>query len=206
MKILKSIREHRIISLFRKHVANRPEAKLTRVRGDLNCRTLMLAPPPSKEEMEQDLPLAGDTARMFHELLLEQGFSTERNAVVLACALSGPKACKANTQPVAELAHEYARLGFFDLFICVGEDAFKYIYGRGRKPPMTALIGRPVYIAQAGNKPVFVFPNISLLAPPPANLIRREIYRWEARRNEAIQQISRVAQELVIFQKRNHAR
>lgn len=142
-----------------KRFKNAPVA--TAMRGNPRSKVLMIAPPMTEYEYKKGVPLSSPDALVFHELLEEEAkFSTHRDCLVMTCSRYGLKPSKHSCEDPLWLVQEFARRGLFNLYVCIGDDAFKHIFGRGKKPPMTSLEGQTMYVAELKRVPLFVFPNI----------------------------------------------
>ena len=146
------------------------------MRGNLKARVCIIAPPPVDSEYARQLPLSCPNAAALHLLLEKSGFDTNEDAFVLSCSFFGTKANKASTDPVAVLIKEIAEKKLADFFICVGDLSFKFIFGRGKMPPMSTMQGSLIYHNDIGHKPLFTLPNIDGLIPPNANVSGRLPY------------------------------
>ena len=130
------------------------------MRGDPFSDVCIIAPAPQPEDYEQGTPLSNPSALFFHGLLKEEtGLSTQR-CCVLPCSRYGFKANKASTIDICEALQKMVKLNQFKLYITVGDDAYKFFFGRGKKPA-PSIFGNIMYVAEVGHKPVFSFPELT---------------------------------------------
>jgi uracil-DNA glycosylase len=149
---------------------------LTKMRGNPSASILLLSPAPSAEDYSNDLPLSDADAKVFHNLCLNAGFHTDKDCLVAPCSLFRAKPSKLSTAPMVEFVGECHPS--FSKFICVGDDAFKFIFGDGRKPSMQTLGGSVVYVSEVDHKPMFVFPSIKGLSLPK-NIPNDDVWKHE---------------------------
>lgn len=136
-----------------------------KMRGSLRSNILFIAPPPTPAEFEEGLPLSNSRALSFHEILEHIPFDTQGHALVVSCSLGGKKANKASTTPIVEFVKACARESLTTKFVCVGNEAYKFIFGEGKKYPMQTLAGAVIYHFMLSPYPLFVFPDIGALNP-----------------------------------------
>lgn len=135
--------------------------KCEAMRGNPRSRILLLAPPMTAEEYVRGIPFTDPEASFFHTVLKETtGLDTEQHCYVVSCSRYGLKANKASTQDIVEYVRQLAQNKCFELCICIGDDAFKHIFGRGKKPTMNSLAGSTIRHGDIYHLPVFTFPNL----------------------------------------------
>jgi hypothetical protein len=142
------------------------EYTIPKTRGNPKASILIIAPPCDKVEYEKGVPLSNDCAIAFHMLLQEEiQFDTNKDAFIISCCRFGLKPKKHNTDPIIEFVRQCADKEIFQHYVCVGDDAFKFIFGSGKKPSMQSLAGYTMRVKETGYKPLFVFPSVKMLAP-----------------------------------------
>lgn len=152
--------------------------KCEAMRGNPRSRVLIVAPPMTVSEYERGIPLTDPDAAFFHTLLKEAtGLDTERHCYVISCSRYGLKPNKASTQDVVEYVRQLAQFRLFDLCICVGDDAFKFIFGRGKKPTMNSLAGSTIRHGDIYHLPVFTFPSLQGLVHEETGDKREDRFR-----------------------------
>lgn len=135
------------------------------IRGDAESRRLLIAPPLTEEDAKAGMPFSGsEEAKFFEKILDEQlGLSTNKDFVVVSCTDTVGKVIKNNTTEFLEFLKAVIDEQMFDFYMCVGSDAFKTAFGRGRKPSMESLAGNIMIMPEAKNKKVAVFPDVHYL-------------------------------------------
>ncbi len=139
---------------------------MSKMRGNPKSRVLLITPPCSVAEYEQGVPFCGEPARLFHVLLHEHGFDTQKQFLVTTCCAYGDKPSKHSTEVVKNFILKAAELRVFDYYVCVGDTPFKYIFGQGKKPASGSLYGSTVFVPETGYKPLFTFPDPACLMMP----------------------------------------
>lgn len=162
-----------------------------RARGSMQARVCVIAPPLNAVEYGYGVPLSDKNAVRLEELLMDSAdFQTEKNALVISASRFGVKPSKASTDQIRELVERPQFHSCFDLFVCIGDDAFKFIFGRGKKPSSTTLVGSTIYHPAISGKPLFTFQNIGdLVFTPISGMTSRDEYRatdYIAKRNEVM--------------------
>lgn len=134
-------------------------AHLNRLRGNIGAKALLVAPPPGPEEFEKEMPFCRKTAVEFHQLLLhEAGIDTNRHTLVLPASWLGLKPNKHSFMTARELVEYCADQKFFNLYIAVGKEAFRQIFGdRLAGSPFTA--GSVLYPRRLTGTPVLSLPD-----------------------------------------------
>ncbi len=135
------------------------------MRGNIKSRTLMIAPPNSFNDYVNGIPFSDDRGEKFNILLEESGFNTgdKGQFVVIGATAFGLKPNKASTIPILKFVWRVAAAKLFDRYVCIGDNAFKYIFGEGRKVSMQTISGSTRYLEELHEKPLFTFPPIGLL-------------------------------------------
>lgn len=163
----------------------------TRARGNPRSQICLIAPPCSPEDYENDTPFSDRYAQQFEALLTEElDILGSEKMFVISCSQFGVKPCKASTEPVRELIISPRFHQQFIMFVCVGDDAFKHIFGRGKKPSTSTLVGSTIFHPDIANKPLFTFQNVNdLVAVHPEGATERDC-RWQedwvSKRNEVM--------------------
>lgn len=135
------------------------------MRGNARARIVLIAPPCTPLEYEEQKPFIDNGALEFHQILDEHAdLDTNSDCLVVSCSLFGEKANKASTDPIRGYLEKLAKRDQFTFFICVGDDAFKFMFGRGKKPSMGTLAGNIMYVPETNFKPLYVFPNLEGLS------------------------------------------
>lgn len=150
------------------------------MRGNPNSEVCIIAPPPNEKDYEQGTPLSSPAALMLHELLLEVcGLNTQK-CCVFSVSRFGLKPNKASTQDVVEAYSKMRRLNQFKLVITVGDDAFKYVFARGKKPA-PSIFGNIMYVPETSHKPLFALPELLGLhvTIPDDPRTRAKILDWQ---------------------------
>jgi uracil-DNA glycosylase len=161
------------------------------MRGNIKSRVLWLAPPPTGEDYANRLPFCGPAARQLEQILNAHELSTE-DFLVLSCSRWGVKPSKASTTPIKGLVEEYARRGLFLFYILVGGEAFRFLFGSGLKVPMHTMEGKTLYMRELGHRPMFVLPDVALLAAEPTG-DRREDFKLARSRDDLIYRLDKMA-------------
>lgn len=132
------------------------------VRGDSNARRLLIAPPLTVGDMTKGQPFsAGEAPRLFETLIKQElDLNTNDDFVVVCCTDIPSKPLKATTKCFMLFLSECIKRELFDLYVCLGADAFKTAFGQGKKPSMRSLSGNRMTMPEAGHKDVFVFPDV----------------------------------------------
>jgi hypothetical protein len=142
----------------------RPE--INQLRGSARSRLLLIAPPCLEEEYKAQVPFSYQHAQAFHTIIKEEtGFDTDKDALVVSCSKFYPKANKESTGYICDFVRLCAEKQMFDRYVCVGDDAFKFIFGRGKKPSMASIMAQTMYVEETCYKPLFVFPSPWALYP-----------------------------------------
>lgn len=172
---------------------------LRALRGSQHSDVLMITAPPTQEEFDQQMPFIGQDAQMFHNLLHEFcGLSTEEDFLIVSSSLYGLKPNKASTTPIANFVRECAKQKLFKKYVVVGEHAFKFALGEGKKPSMHTMVGSTMHIAELCHTPLFVFPNIEPLNPV-FNGDRREDFFKKRLQQETARAIENLALKFSSF-------
>jgi hypothetical protein len=190
------IRELRIKTLFRAtHETLALNLVMRNMRGNIQAKTLLVAPPPDLVEFQEErLPFSNEAAKFFHEVFLTQaGLDTQKHFCIVAAAAFGEmnakglkKYSKASTQLIRDFVERCAKEGLFERFISVGSDAYHAIFGdRVVSGPFNP--GLKLYPLQLQFKgdalPVFTLPNINglvLTAEPESREEWRQIRARES--------------------------
>lgn len=159
----------------------------------------MIAPPASAAEYKAGVPLADDRGKIFHNLLIEQGYHTEHDFLIASCSSWGVRPNKASTIPVQAFINESARRGWFTRYVCVGDEAFKFLFANGYKSSMQTLAGSIIYVSETAFKPLFVFPPLTALAPILTGEDERADYFAERAETEAIRRIRLILPQFTKF-------
>jgi uracil-DNA glycosylase len=171
------------VKLYKQAASNHAGSLImSNLRGNPKSSVLLIAPPCSAEEYNQGVPFCNLAAKEFHTLLHDHGYDTQRHFLVVSCSVYGEKPSKHSTELVKGFIAKCAAFNCFEYYICVGDEAFKYIFGAGKKPSGSAIYGSTVYVPETGHKPLFVFPSPAPLA------VLAEGSDWEMRRAERIRQ------------------
>lgn len=135
------------------------------LRGDSESRRLLIAPPLTEQDIGQGIPFSGsEEAKFFDKILRERlGLSTNSDFVVVSCTDTVGKVVKNNTAEFLAFLKAVIDGRLFDFYLCVGSDAFKTAFGRGRKPSMESLAGNIMIMPEAKNRKVAVFPDVHQL-------------------------------------------
>jgi len=143
--------------------------------GEDSARTLMIVPCP-KDAREAKRPLAGAGASTFLEVLDEQGFSPYQFFIIFANPIMGDSGKGAGYMPTRKFMEEFfTKHG--RLCICIGGEAFKFLFGNGKKPGDTSLAGQVIHAPCIKYNPVFYFPDYSIIAEPEPTGVRRADFR-----------------------------
>lgn len=159
----------------------RRQFPINRLQGDKNAPLFIVAPPPKAEEVAENLAWCGPTAQVFFEFLAAVCPLRPSSFLIMPSAFKEQttknfRAADAlfGQEIVAAAARESQIRGF----ACIGSDAFKSYFGFGKKPSMPMLVGNVMRLANVGNKPVIVFPDLEPLcfeAPNGQRFTRREV-------------------------------
>lgn len=137
---------------------------LTKLRGNIQKRALILAPAPTEGDMIDGLPLSDPKfGFLFHEKLFQLAdLNTQTDFIVMAGSpIVTDRPTKKMVEPFRELLK--ANKTRFDLIVCIGAPNFKFYFGRGKKSSMQTLAsGNPVFLTfDWPDLPIFVIPEIS---------------------------------------------
>jgi uracil-DNA glycosylase len=167
------------------------------LRGDPNSDMCIIAPPPKEADYTQGTPLSSPHALRLHELLLEIGINTQR-CCVFSCARFGFKANKASVADHHEAFRKMIALRQFQLYLTVGDDAFKHFFARGKKPT-PSIFGNILYIAEVGHKPVFALPEMDGLhvITPNDPRARANLLDWQDKVERRFREMLEVLQPVV---------
>jgi len=158
---------------------------MAKMRGSLSAPVLLIAPPATEAEYAKGVPLSDFAGQTLHIILEESaGWDTQRDALVVCCSLYGVKPNKASTQPIRDFVLELFNRKCYSGCIAVGEDAFRFIFGRGLKPSMASIVGQTMYVPETKFAPLFVLPNIGHLHSPPDGLAKRDWWCYMAVQEE----------------------
>ena len=157
------------LDLYRAALPSGVEPVMPRLRGSPKSRRLIIAPPCGPEEYAAGVPFSGDAAKAFHEILLDHNLNTQEDFLVVTCSAYGKKPSMQSTGLIREYVMACARAKLFDLYVCVGDDAFKFLFGAGKKPASSTLYGSVLYVPETGHMPLFVYPSPQVLAPVMGN-------------------------------------
>lgn len=179
-----------------KGIPTHEDPEMKAMRGNPSASILLIAPPAVNEEYASGIPFSNESASIFHAILDANGVSTEKNMLVVSCNRYGLKAGKHTTSPVLKFVMQCAARSLFKLYVCVGDEAFKYIFGHGKKPGMSTLAGSIIYVPETGYAPLFTFPSVAPLAPEPADTDRQD-YLNKRIAEELSQKIHQLSLKLV---------
>lgn len=153
---------------YKSAVADFADPCIRRLRGNPKAKILLITTAPTEEDIERQMPLSNDaSAQTFHRMLEnETGFSTEADMLVMSGTPYAKRATKLQAEPFRALVAKHARQ--FKLIACMGSDNFKFYFGNGAKSSMNTLAsGTLIFLPELlGKTPIFVFPEINMLAPP----------------------------------------
>lgn len=151
---------NKAVPIFRSIPVTGEKHELTKMRGNPEAKFLLIAPPFSEAECRKGVPFSDHAATLFHEILAQEAhLDTNQDFMVVSCNRYGLKANKHSTQPIVDFVLECGRKSLFDFYLCIGDDAFKFVFGHGKKPSMSALAGHVMYVAETDFKPLYVFPD-----------------------------------------------
>jgi uracil-DNA glycosylase len=140
--------------------------RITKLRGNLNSKILLVTPPLTKEEYSRDTPFCSPAARIFHELLKQSsGLDTNKDFLVVPCSIFGLKPNKASTDPIVKFVTELRKRNAIQLFLPVGEEAMKHVFNGGKKANLVALVGNVVRPPQIGYLQLLALPDVDPLIP-----------------------------------------
>lgn len=151
-----------------------------KMRGNVRSKILLIAPPCNGDEYQMNIPFANNSAKEFHLILNDHGLDTEKHFLVVSCSAFGEKPSKQSTELVKAFIEKCAKFNIFDMYMCVGDDAFKFIFGAGKKPSSAALYGSTIFVPETGYKPLFTFPSPDMLTVP------ENAPEWQLRRLNAM--------------------
>jgi uracil-DNA glycosylase len=188
-------KRHELVELFLKQPLFLGKKKdkvpvMNYLRGNPNSKILCVAPPPSIEEYERNIPLSDNSAKVFHNILAREGISTERDMLVVSASRFGERPSKASCSPVFDFVLQAVKRDHFDLFVCIGEVAFRHIFAYGRKPNIQTLVGNIVYLNDLNHAPLFTFPSLDGLVIPEES--RGSTWRWH---KKSIERMTKIAGE-----------
>lgn len=186
-----------LILAFRRAHRSFPSPKLTKCRGNLNAQILLIAPRPTEDDLENNLPLTGGAAQQLHGLLKAHAeIDTERDCLVMPGSVIAKKQSKLLVEPFKSLPLKFhAR---FKLIVCIGGENFKYFFGAGKKSSIQTLAnGNLLFLPKfLGNTPLFVLPEIELLDPPWHLVKPEEHWKLESMQERALKWFSRILPKL----------
>jgi hypothetical protein len=143
--------------------AKPPEFVMKKMRGNARSRFMLIAPPPFEEEYNFGMPLTSSLAKTFHEILMDNDLDTERDFLVVSCSCYGKKPSKDSTDRIKNYIQICAAENLFDVYVSVGADAFKFLFGAGKKPSSSTLYGNPLYLEMLQPAMLYCFPDLHFL-------------------------------------------
>jgi len=156
--------------------------------GSARASILLIAPPCSQEEYDISAPFTGEYARIFQDMFRETGLEFTSHFFVVSASLAGLKANKASTEPIRQFVKTCAEKDLFKAYVCMGTEAFRFVFSDGKKISSTTLIASTVFLPDCKHKPTFIFPEISPLVPAFTG-DKREDYKLERQREELLRKI-----------------
>lgn len=207
MKVNFKTKRADIVNLFREHCiygcdVKEGEQQLKALRGNPDCRTLMIAPPCTLDEYAQGVPFCNQAAQTFHYWAQENcGIDTERDFLICAASMYGEKPGKHSTDLVVNFVKAAVEQQLIDKIVCVGEPAFKFVFAEGKKPNMTTLIGGTVYMPIVQHRPIFVLPDIAMLAPNFEGADKKERWILQRLQQECARRLDALSQKFKKFVK-----
>lgn len=158
--------QSRAVALFRDIIPiQNLEHEVCKMRGNAFARILVVAPPCDAYEINKGMPFVNQSAQEAHTILSDYGISTDKHFLIVSCSRYGLKPSKHSTDMIRNYVMKCAEERLFDYYVCIGDTAFKFVFGAGKKPSSSTLVGSTLYVPETGRKPLFVFPNTDLLAP-----------------------------------------
>ena len=168
MKLLtRKLRIERMFDALRKSLPD-SDFRLEHMRGSLDSRFLLVAPPPDAEEYQKATPFSNSAACWFHTALLEEtGLNTDKHFLVIASSLFGAKPSKSSFLFTREFVESCARHHLFNAYVAVGKLCFSSIFGDRKvtSPYQPGVTLYPSSLVSLKHNPVplLVCPNIDPL-------------------------------------------
>ena len=129
------------------------------ITGNPTASKLLIAPPCTEEELQSGLPFSQAGNALTYKIMSSLGIEPNKEFLVISASLFGTKHNKASCTPIQEYVKQCASMNLFELYVCVGSEAFKHIFGGGRKPTPVTLAGATLYVRETGHKPLFTLPS-----------------------------------------------
>lgn len=163
MKITKN--EITALSLFNElRERYKKQEPISGIRGSPDARRLLIAHPCDESEYNTTkVPFSNAASYVLHNLMLNAGIDTDKDFLVVSASLFGLKHNKASCEPMRNFIIQCAKLELFDFYLCVGSEAFKHIFGGGKKPSVVTLTGNVLYTAETQHMPTYTLPSIEPL-------------------------------------------
>lgn len=141
------------------------DGEITRLMGNKDASTLLIAPPPTAVEVEHNLPWCNQAAQAFFGFLSPLSLTPDDFLTVPAQFNSGKlsNTLCVYTKDIIAIAAQDSKIR---RFICVDPAVFKIFFGFGKKPPSSVMDGNSIATNETGFKPLFVFPDPTGLVPP----------------------------------------
>lgn len=186
-----------IIMAFRRAHRAFLAPKLTRCRGNLKARIMVIAPRPNLVDLENNVPMSCPAAQQLHGILLSSAsINTEEDCFVVPGSVLPKKPSKLSVLPFKSLPLKFHSR--FKLIVCVGGDNFKFMFGDGKKSSMQTLAnGNLIYLpALIGKTPLMVLPEYEFLVPPWDSFPPDQQWKLEALQDRAAKWHNRVSEQL----------
>lgn len=148
--------------------------EITRLQGSLNASICLIAPQPSKDEVEANLCWVNRNAQVFFSLTESLVDLGPDDFLIFPTTFNGEKPVKSNTELPKRFLKRASQFKQIRRFVCIGSDAFKVFFGMGKKPSMSMLTGRTLYVAETAFKPLMVMPDPNLTMPLEKIVDKRE--------------------------------
>jgi hypothetical protein len=163
-------RANLILNLFEQTHSYLPGDQVMRfLRGNLASLSLFIAPPPTADEYDKQVPFSNHNAAIFHEILKDvAGIDTNKDCLVVACSVFGLKPKMSSCAPIRAFVQEVASKNLFKTYSIIGSSAYQFIIGEGKKHSMSVLAGQVIWLKWLKKRPLFVFPDIENLYYEPS--------------------------------------
>jgi hypothetical protein len=137
---------------------------ITRLQGHPDAETFLLAPFPTKAELDANLAWCDKRAsEFFNWMQAEIGLQCNKDFLIMPGTSNAEKPKKDNTALGLKITQAAAADKHIKRFVVIGSEPFKAYIGFGKKPSMSSLVGNIMYLPAVNHKPVFVFPDLDAL-------------------------------------------
>jgi hypothetical protein len=155
----------------RKNSKAQKPAFITRLQGDAESDTLIVAPVPGHSEYEANLAWCSNSTRQFFSFLETTKVPyAHSDYLIVPCLFSGTKPAKGNHEVVSATVLKAVESKQIKRFIVVGGVPFRLHFGKGKSVDPSVAGGVILYPELLKGKPLYMFPDMKAFSMSDSDL------------------------------------